>query len=78
MSVELAALETIYAVLEHPMADDHRGIRTPSGPRNAANDAIAKKIVEALQKSNLLRETFGREDSQDEYIPNRSDPERVH
>jgi hypothetical protein len=53
------ALETVYAVLENPMAKDHRGIRLPSGPQNTANSELARKIVAALEKSNVLREGSG-------------------
>lgn len=59
MSVKIAAHETVYAVLQYPMEEDHRKIRTDTNPRNAANDDIARKIVAALQKSNLLREETG-------------------
>jgi hypothetical protein len=59
MSVKFAAQETVYAVLENPDISDHRGIRMPGPPRNAANDDLARKIVEALEKSNLLRESYG-------------------
>jgi hypothetical protein len=71
-SVKRAAHETVYAVLENPMIPDHRGIRMPGPPRNAANDDLASKIVEALEKSNLLRESYGDFPSG----PVRSEPKR--
>jgi hypothetical protein len=59
MSVKLAAIEAVYSVLEHPMANDHRALRTDSNMRNAANADLARKIVTALQKSNLLQDETG-------------------
>ncbi|MCK1384244.1 hypothetical protein [Bradyrhizobium sp. 21] len=59
MSIKHAALETVYSVLESPMAEDHRQIRSGSFMANAANRDVAQKIVAALLKSDVLRDETG-------------------
>jgi hypothetical protein len=59
MSVDSVA-EIIYALLERPDIEDVHAVRN-SGPRNAANDDLAKKIVSALRRKYLLKPDTGGE-----------------